>query len=86
MMPVINCIDLILEPFHLSSALTMPSFCRRLLVALCHRVTLCQSLAAEEGGAARTELPGRIQRLLHLQSKWTRNKSHGSLACILRVL
>lgn len=79
MIPVINHIDLILEPFHLSSALIIPSFCRRLLVALCHRVTLYESLTAEEGGAARTELPGRIQWLLHLQSKWPRNESHGTL-------
>lgn len=68
-----------MEPFHLSSAFIIPPFFRRLLVALCHRVSLCESLSAEEGDAARTELPGRLQRLLHLQSKWPRNKSHCTL-------
>lgn len=49
------------------------SFLRRLLVAFCHCVSLRASLSAQEGRASGTELPGRIQRLLHLQSKYPNN-------------
>lgn len=49
---------------------------RRLLVALRHRVSLAASLAADEGHASRTELPGRIQRLLRLQGKYLSDPRH----------
>lgn len=69
----LNFLPSITHPSHLLNLCPIPSFPRRLLVAFCHCVSLRASLSAQEGHASGAELPGGIQRLLHLQSRYPNN-------------